>query len=134
MHTFEETQDNDIYVCGIQPFDADYLMHGMIVTRDRLECHHPVDFEYYSSPKIATALTSKLCAYCGGSSRAWCVASVAPHASHEEVLAPVAAGSAVASFALGVDVPTFARPRGRNRKHLDEPLATRSRKARSRRE
>ncbi len=160
----------------MQSFDADDLMHGMIVTHDGLECHHPVEFEYYSNPKIATALTSMLCACCDGSSgaarfvdhhlnlewksvlllclefrakgafppartkgrngvgdehraqRARLVASIAPQASREEVLALVVVGGAVASVAPGVDVPTSARPRGRNRKHIDEPLATRSRK------
>ena len=64
----------------------------------------------------------------------WLPPSVAPQASHEEVLAPVVVGDAVASFAPGVDASTVACPRGRNRKHPDEPPATRSRKARSRRE
>ena len=36
MHKLEEARDNDIYVCGMQPFDADDLMHGVIVTRDGL--------------------------------------------------------------------------------------------------
>ena len=48
---FEEAQCNDIYVCGIQPFDSDDLMYGVIVTRDGLECHHPVEFECYNNPK-----------------------------------------------------------------------------------
>jgi hypothetical protein len=68
MQKLEEAQDNDIYVCGMQLFDADDLMHGVIVTRDGLECHHPVEFEYYNNPKIDPALTSKMCAYCAGSS------------------------------------------------------------------
>jgi hypothetical protein len=68
---FNQAQDNDIYVCKMQLFDANELMHGVIVTRDGLECHHPVEFEYYINPKIATALTSELCAYyCTRSSRA----------------------------------------------------------------
>ncbi len=67
IQKFEEAQDNDIYVCGMQPYDADDLMRGVIVTRDGLECHHPVEFEYYNNPKIATTLSSKICAYCAGS-------------------------------------------------------------------
>ena len=51
MEKFEEAQCNYIYVCGMQPFDSGDLMYGMIVTRDGLECHHPVEFEYYNNPK-----------------------------------------------------------------------------------
>ena len=47
------------------------------------------------------------------------------------VLAPMVVGGAVASVAPEVDVPTVARPRGRNRKHLELPPTSRSRKARS---
>jgi hypothetical protein len=68
---------------------------------------------------------------------AWRLASVAPQGSHEDVLAPVVIGGAVASVAPGVDVPTIAphgARRGRGRRHPDEPPATRSRKARSRHE
>jgi hypothetical protein len=52
MQKFEEAQNNDIYVCGMQPYDADALMYGVIVTRDGLECHHPVELEYYNNAKI----------------------------------------------------------------------------------
>ncbi len=67
MQKFEEAQDNDIFVCGMQPCDADALMHGVIVTRDGLERHLPVEFEYYNNPKIDTALTTKSVAYCASS-------------------------------------------------------------------
>ena len=66
--------------------------------------------------------------------RARFVASVAPQASHEVVLAPRVVGGAVPSDAPGVGILTIACPRGRNRKQSDEPPTTRSRKARSRRE
>jgi hypothetical protein len=43
----------------------------VIVTREGLECHHPVEFEYYSNPKLTTTwFDAKLCAYCAGSSEA----------------------------------------------------------------
>ncbi len=64
--------------------------------------------------------------------RARLMASVAPQASREVALAPVAVDGAVESVAPGVGVPTVAPPRGRSRKHPDEPPATRSRKVRSR--
>jgi hypothetical protein len=56
----------------MQPFDADDIMHGVIVTREGLlECHHPVEFEYYGNPKLtASWFDASLCAYCAGSSGA----------------------------------------------------------------
>ncbi len=56
----------------MQPFDADDdLMHGVIVTREGLEYHHPVEFEYYNNSKLTTSwFDAKLCAYCAGSSGA----------------------------------------------------------------
>ena len=52
----------------MQLFDADDLMHGMIVTRKGLESHHHIEFEYHNNPKIVTSwFTANLCAYCAGS-------------------------------------------------------------------
>ncbi len=66
------------------------------------------------------------------------VASVPLEASHEEVHAPLVLHGAVASVTPGIDFPTLACPRGarrgRNRNKPNAPPATRSRKARSRRE
>jgi hypothetical protein len=60
-----------MYVCVMQPFDADDIMHGGIVTREGLECPHPVEFEYYCNPKLTTYwFDASLCAYCAGSSGA----------------------------------------------------------------
>jgi biotin synthase-like enzyme len=71
VEQFESAETNAIFVCGMQPFDADDLMHGVIVTREGLECHHPVEFEYYSNPKATASWFDKeLCAYCAGSSGA----------------------------------------------------------------
>ena len=64
------------------------------------------------------------------------VTSSTSQASNEEVLAPVVVGGAVVSVASVVDVPSIpphGARRGRNRRHPDEPVATRSRKTRSRR-
>jgi hypothetical protein len=44
MEKITEAQDNALFVCVIQPFDGDALMHGVIVTRDRLECHYAMNF------------------------------------------------------------------------------------------
>jgi hypothetical protein len=71
--------------------------------------------------------------------RARLVSSVPLEASHdEEVHAPLVQHGAVASVTPGEDVPTVACPRdarrGRNRNNPNAPPATRSRKARSRRE
>ncbi len=58
-------------MCGMQPFDADEPMHGVIVTREGLECHDAIEFEYYSNPKLAMSwFRADLCAYCAGSSGA----------------------------------------------------------------
>ena len=70
------------------------------------------------------------------SRRAGVAASSAPQASNEEVRAPVVVGGAVVFVESVVDVPSISPAvarRGRNRRHLDEPVATRSRKTRSRR-
>jgi len=44
--------------------------HGLIVARDGLERHHPIDFEYYyHNPKlVASWVKANLCTYCAGSS------------------------------------------------------------------
>jgi hypothetical protein len=71
MQKLEEAQDHDLYVCGMQPFDADDMMHGVIVARDGLECLQPIEFEYYSNPKmVASWFNPNMCAYCAGSSGA----------------------------------------------------------------
>jgi hypothetical protein len=54
----------------MQPYDVDDFMYGVIVTRDGLECHHRVEFEYYNNPKTITAITAKVCAYCANASGA----------------------------------------------------------------
>ena len=55
----------------MQPYDADDLMHRVIVTRDGLECHHPVKFEYYNNPKLTVSwFDAELCCYCAGLSGA----------------------------------------------------------------
>ena len=68
VQQFESAENNALYVCGTQPFDADDIMHGVIVTREGLECHHPVEFEYYSNPKQTSAwfdATLCMCLLCG---------------------------------------------------------------------
>ena len=70
MQTSEEAQSIGIYVCGMLPCDTDDLMYGVIVTRDGLQCHHLVEFEYYNNPRTVTAITATLCAYCANSSGA----------------------------------------------------------------
>ena len=56
MEKFAEAQDNALFVCGMQPFDGDDRMHGVIVTRDGLECHHAMEFEYYNVKIVASYL------------------------------------------------------------------------------
>jgi hypothetical protein len=69
IHKCDDAKCSGFFVCGMQPFDADDLMHGVIVTREGLECHHHVEFEYYNNPKIVTSwFDANVCAYCAGSS------------------------------------------------------------------
>jgi hypothetical protein len=71
VQQFEAAENNAVYVCGMQPFDADDIMHGVIVTREGLECHHPVEYMNYGNPKLtASWFDASLCAYCAGSSGA----------------------------------------------------------------
>jgi hypothetical protein len=42
----EEAQDNDVFVCGMQSYDVDDLMHGVIITRRDLECPKPKPLTY----------------------------------------------------------------------------------------
>jgi hypothetical protein len=48
IEKLEEAQESDLFGCGMQPFDADDFMYGVIVTRDGLECFHPMEFEYFN--------------------------------------------------------------------------------------
>jgi hypothetical protein len=72
LQKFDEAQSSEYYVCGMQAFDVDDLMYGVIVARDGLECHHHIEFEYYNNTKILTSdiFNSKLRAYCAGASGA----------------------------------------------------------------
>ncbi len=70
MEQLEEAQNNDVYVYGMQAFDADHLMHGVIIDQEGLECHHPMEFEYYNTTIKNSAFNASLCAYCAGSSGA----------------------------------------------------------------
>jgi hypothetical protein len=55
VEQLKSAMNSELYVYGMQPSDADDLMHGVIVTRDGLECHHSVEFEYYSNPKLTVS-------------------------------------------------------------------------------
>ena len=71
MRKFDEAQNNQYYVCEMQPFDVDGLMSGVIVARKGLEYPHDIEFEYYNNPKISTSIfNANLCAYCAGASGA----------------------------------------------------------------
>jgi len=71
IHKFQEAQENEIYVCGMHSFDADDPMHGVIINRNGLECHQPMEFDYYQAKVVATWSNANLCAdYCAGSSGA----------------------------------------------------------------
>ena len=63
MRKLEEAQDNDVFVCGMQTFVDDDLMHGVIITRKGSECHQPMKFDYYGAKFVASWFNPKLCAY-----------------------------------------------------------------------
>ena len=52
----------------MQPFDADDPMHGVVITRNGLECHQPMEFNYYQAKVVAAWFNANLCAYWAGSS------------------------------------------------------------------
>ena len=54
VQKLDNAQGSDMYVCGMQPFDADDLMYGVIVAHDGLECDHPMEFEYNNNPRMVT--------------------------------------------------------------------------------
>ena len=49
----------------MQPLDADNPLHGVIVTRPSVECHDPVEFDYYKHAQKPWC-DELLCAYCAG--------------------------------------------------------------------
>ena len=50
----------------MQPFDDDDLIHGVIIKRRGLECHQPMEFDYYGAKVVASWFNPKLCAYSAG--------------------------------------------------------------------
>jgi len=55
------------FLCGMQPFDDDHPLHGVLVTRSNITCGSPVEFEYYSTQtKRATWFDATTCAWCAG--------------------------------------------------------------------
>ena len=72
-HAIEQlsvAQENEHFLCGMQPFDSDHPLHGVIIARDSLECHDPVEFDYYNSNKHQEQpwYEPNLCAYCANTS------------------------------------------------------------------
>ena len=55
MHKFNEAQSSEYFVCGMQPFDVDNVMHRVIVPCEGLECHYHIEFEYNKNNKIPTS-------------------------------------------------------------------------------
>ena len=61
-------KENPLFICGMQPLDSDNKLYGVIiVTRPHVECHDPVEFDYYKKTTAAWC-DSNLCAYCAGGS------------------------------------------------------------------
>ena len=69
MQQLEAASENPLYVCGMQPLEPDNPMHKLIIARDGLECHDPMEFEYYNHPyHNAEWFKASMCAYCAGTS------------------------------------------------------------------
>ena len=69
VEQLEVAMGNPIYICGMQPLEPDNPMHKLIISRDGLECHDHVEFDYYSHPyHNAEWFKATICAYCAGSS------------------------------------------------------------------
>ena len=60
---FAEAMANNQFLCGMQPFDSDHPLYGVIVARDTLESHDPVETEYYFKNN-ARWFEQNLCGYC----------------------------------------------------------------------
>ena len=57
--------ENPLFVCGMQPLDSDHPLYGVFVTRPSVECHDPVEVDYYRQSKKEWC-EETLCAYCAG--------------------------------------------------------------------
>ena len=67
--TFCCAQENEHFLCGMQPFVSDNTLHGVIIARGSLECHDHVDFDYYNSSNHQEPwYEPNLCAYCANTS------------------------------------------------------------------
>mmetsp|Transcript_34456 Transcript_34456/g.88127 ORF Transcript_34456/g.88127 Transcript_34456/m.88127 type:complete len:256 (+) Transcript_34456:1853-2620(+) len=67
MQNFHAAAEHNSFLCGMQPFDDDHPLHGVLVTRSNITCGSPVEFEYYSTQtKRATWFDATTCAWCAG--------------------------------------------------------------------
>lgn len=70
LQKLAEAESNDLYICGMQPLDADDAFSTVLFARESLECYDPVEFEYYAQKKQSASdkFLSNLCCYCAGTS------------------------------------------------------------------
>eukprot|EP00873_Tetraselmis_striata_P001580 jgi/Tetstr1/421844/TSEL_012744.t1 len=67
LQNFHAAAEHNSFLCGMQPFDDDHPLHGVLVTRSNITCGSPVEFEYYSTQtKRATWFDATTCAWCAG--------------------------------------------------------------------
>jgi hypothetical protein len=50
MQLLEAASEKPLYICGMRPLEPDKPVRKLIISRDGLECHDPVEFEYYTHP------------------------------------------------------------------------------------
>ena len=61
----EAAENSELFLCGMQPFDADHPFYGVLVTREGLLCSDHMEVEYYTHNKQkASWFQPDLCAYC----------------------------------------------------------------------
>jgi hypothetical protein len=67
VQQLDAAMESEIYICGMQPLEHDNPMYGIIVARGELECHDPVEIEYYGHPHPNTTwFNANLYGYCAG--------------------------------------------------------------------
>eukprot|EP00873_Tetraselmis_striata_P025311 jgi/Tetstr1/445575/TSEL_033347.t1 len=63
LQNFHAAAEHNSFLCGMQPFDDDHPLHGVLVTRSNITCGSPVEFEYYSTQtERATWFDATTCA------------------------------------------------------------------------
>eukprot|EP00873_Tetraselmis_striata_P001254 jgi/Tetstr1/421518/TSEL_012465.t1 len=64
LQNFHAAAEHNSFLSGMQPFDDNHPLHGVLVTRSNITCGSLVEFEYYSTQtKRATWFDANTCAW-----------------------------------------------------------------------